>query len=82
MTSLWRFLQAVLGRRRSTDSDDAKASARRYWRAKVEEERDHLRPKPQETPEERAASESAQQYWEQEVADEKRRRGTPDKPRR
>lgn len=82
MTSLWRFLQAVLGRRRSTDSHDAKASARRYWRAKVEEEREHVLPKPNETPEERPASQSAQHYWEREVADEKKRRGTPDKPQR
>lgn len=85
MTHLWQFLRDALRRQRSSaegDDVNAKASAKKYWRAKVEEEREHDLPKTTETQAERKANESAERYWQREVSEEKKRRGTPDKPKR
>jgi hypothetical protein len=79
-----RLVRRVIGRGSSADraETDARASARKYWRRRVDEERREDAPKAHLSREEAAAQKSARDYWEREVADEKERRGTPDPPAR
>jgi hypothetical protein len=78
-----RFVQRRTGRGQSASERaeaNAQASARKYWRRRVEEEQREDAPKERLSRKDAAARKSARSYWEREVADEKERRGTPDPP--
>jgi len=80
---LARTVRRLTGRGQSSTEraeTDAQASARKYWRRRVDESRREDAPKTRPSREEAVAEKSARDYWEREVADEKTRRGTPDPP--